>query len=50
VYAWGSVRRGYGIHRPDAAPAIFSEADMVDGGDVLPGFRYPLSRLFGFEV
>ena len=38
------------IHQPNAAPAIFGEADTVDGGDVLPGFRYPLSRLFGFEA
>jgi Uma2 family endonuclease len=26
---------------------ILIEADILDGGDVLPGFQYPLDRLFG---
>jgi len=34
------------IHRPNAAPETFGEGETIDGGDVLPGFRYPPSRLF----
>ena len=38
------------IHRPSAAPEIIGEADELSGGDLLPGFRYPLSRLFVFDL
>jgi hypothetical protein len=38
------------IHRPNAKPEILSEDDTLDGGDLLPGFRYPLSRLFSFTA
>ena len=42
--------RSVTIHRPNAAPETLGEAATIDGGDLLPGFRYPLSRLFDFNV
>lgn len=38
------------VFRPGQVPQVFTEADRLDGGDVIPGFRYPLSRLFTFDV
>jgi Uma2 family endonuclease len=43
-----SLRR-ISIHRPNARPQVLGETDTLDGGSVLPGFRYPLSRLFAFD-
>lgn len=37
------------VYRPDAPPLVLGETDTLDGGDLLPGFRYPLSRLFSFD-
>ncbi|HMD33411.1 MAG TPA: Uma2 family endonuclease [Vicinamibacterales bacterium] len=34
------------IHQRNAPPRVLGEADTLDGGDLLPGFRYPLSKLF----
>ncbi|MGH9203415.1 MAG: Uma2 family endonuclease [Vicinamibacterales bacterium] len=34
------------IHQRDAAPQVLGEEDQIDGGDLLPGFRYPVARLF----
>jgi len=31
------------------AAAVLTERNMLDGGDALPGFSYPLARLFTFE-
>jgi Uma2 family endonuclease len=38
------------IHRPNAAPESLGELETLDGGEVLPGFRYQLSRLFDFTA
>jgi len=38
------------VFRPDRSPAVLHEADTLDGGDLLPGFQYPLSRLFDFDL
>ena len=38
------------IHRPNAAPESLGESETLDAGEVLPGFRYPLSRLFDFTA
>jgi len=41
------VARTVEVHSADAdAAQTLSEADSLDGGSVLPGFSYPLSRLF----
>ena len=37
------------VHRPGKRPLVLEEHDSVDGGDVLPGFSYPLARLFAFD-
>ena len=34
------------VHQPGHAPVTLSADDTLDGGDVLPGFALPLSRLF----
>src|SRR5215212_5886571 len=33
------------IFRQDAAPRMVSEADTLDGGDVLPSFRVPVAEI-----
>jgi Uma2 family endonuclease len=33
-------------HRPNAAPETLGEDDILDGGDLLPGFTTPVWRLF----
>ena len=33
-------------HRPDGVAHLLREGDVLDGEDVLPGFRLPLSELF----
>ena len=37
------------VHRPGKEPLVLEEHDSVDGRDVLPGFSYPLARLFAFD-
>jgi Uma2 family endonuclease len=34
------------VHRPDSPPYDLSGTDTLDAGDVLPGWRLPLARLF----
>jgi hypothetical protein len=35
------------VYTPDGAKTVLTQADRLDGGDVLPGFSLPLSELFG---
>lgn len=35
------------VHRPDRPPRVAAAQDSLDGEDVLPGFRWPLTELFG---
>lgn len=44
-----SVRR-VTVYRPGASPQVLSETDTLDGGDLLPGFEYPIARVFAFDV
>jgi Uma2 family endonuclease len=37
------------IYGRPGVPQVLSELDTLDGGDLLPGFSYPLSRLFSFD-
>ena len=39
-------RREVVEHRPGVAPRTFAEADTLDGGDVVPGFRCRVADLF----
>jgi Uma2 family endonuclease len=41
------IRRTVTVFTPDAAEVVLREADTLDGGDVIPGFRLPLAELFG---
>lgn len=34
------------VHRPGVPPVMHNDAQELDGGDVLPGFRVPVARLF----
>jgi Uma2 family endonuclease len=34
------------VYRPDGSKIVLSESDLLDGGDVLPGFTLELSELF----
>ena len=34
------------VYRPNAAPVTLGEGDVLDGGDLLPGFSIPVWRLF----
>jgi len=35
------------VYRPDGTANVLQTTDTLDGEDVLPGFRFPLSRLWG---
>jgi Uma2 family endonuclease len=37
------------IHQPNLGPQVLDERGTLAGADLLPGFQYPLSRLFSFE-
>jgi hypothetical protein len=34
------------VHRSDGTGALLKSGDVLDGGDVLPGFRCPVADLF----
>ena len=34
------------VHRPGVSPVTLTGDDVLDGGDVLPGFSLPLSEIF----
>lgn len=36
------------VHRAGAQPVVLDEQDVLEGGDLLPGFLLPLSRLYSF--
>ena len=40
-------RRTVAVYAPGDAVRILREGETLDGGDVLPGFAYPLTELFG---
>ncbi len=39
-------KRSVTVHRAGADPRVYAADEDLDGGDVLPGFRLPLSKLF----
>lgn len=43
---WPRYRRVDVWHPGDEAPSAFGSEDMLDGEDVVPGFTYPIARLF----
>ena len=38
--------RSLELHRADAPPQTLRDDDLIDGAEVLPGFRLPVSDLF----
>jgi Uma2 family endonuclease len=38
-------RRSVTVHRPDADPHVLGPDDLLEGGDLLPGFSLRVSRL-----
>jgi Uma2 family endonuclease len=38
------------VHAPDRPPQVLHESDTLDGGELLPGFHYPLSKLFTVDL
>jgi Uma2 family endonuclease len=42
-------KRAVAVYRPGAPSEILGESDALDGEDVVPGFRYPLARLFAVK-
>jgi Uma2 family endonuclease len=43
-------RRNVTVHAPDAVPYVVGMGEMLDGGDVLPGFRVPVAKIFGWPA
>lgn len=46
VWVVRPTRRTVAVHRPGEAVRILAGDDALDGGDVLPGFVLPLTKLF----
>jgi Uma2 family endonuclease len=46
VWIISPKRRTVTVHRADAAPVTLNEDDTLDGGDVIPGFRHSVGRIF----
>jgi len=34
------------VYQPDHAPLLLTEADTLDGGEVVPGWRLPVREIF----
>ena len=49
VWMADAARVSVTIYRPGAPPVILSENDILDGGDLLPGFTCPVWRFFRRE-
>lgn len=43
------TRRTVVVHLPDRTSVTLTDADELDGGDVLPGFRLPVATIFDDE-
>lgn len=46
VWAIDSARRTVHVRRADGTELLLSVEDVIDGEDVLPGFRLPVAQLF----
>lgn len=47
VWIVNPASRQVQVHRPGVSAARLTERDVLDGGDVVPGFALPVARLFG---
>lgn len=41
-------RRTVAVHAPEARPYVLGRDEILDGGDVLPGFRAQVNKFFGW--
>ena len=46
VWVADAKRRTFTMHRVGVAPVVLTEEDEIDGGDIVPGFRYKVAKLF----
>lgn len=46
VWVFHPRRRTVTVRRADRAPTVLRQGDVLDGEDILPGFRLPLSDIF----
>jgi Uma2 family endonuclease len=46
VWLVDPASRTVSVFRPDAAPRTLGEGDILDGGDILPGFSLPVAEIF----
>lgn len=46
VWVVDPVRRSLSVYMADGSFEILSEADVLDGGEVLPGFSVPVAEIF----
>lgn len=48
VWVADPAKRTVAVHAPDAVPYIVGRLEILDGGDVLPGFRVAVNTFFGW--
>jgi hypothetical protein len=46
VWVINPRRRSVSVHRPGGLVNILSDADTLDGGELLPGFALPVADIF----
>ena len=46
VVVMDPVLRTATVHRPGQEPQVLNEGDILDGGDVVPGWRMPVGEIF----
>jgi Uma2 family endonuclease len=46
VWVVNPRKRSVTVYAPDKKPTILTETDVLDGGDVVPGFRFDVAALF----
>lgn len=46
VWVLNPKQRTLHVHRPNASLRVLSESDVLDGQDVVPGFRIKISEIF----
>lgn len=46
VWAVWPLRRTVVVYEPDQPPRELTDADTLDGGDILPGFTLPVAAIF----
>ena len=50
VWALYPDSRSIDVHTPDAPRSILTDADALDGGNILPGFTCKVSDIFDTDL